>query len=154
MKKLIISIGLILLLGQESRPKPAPEKTPPKPVKYSLVINPNNPYKAKIGPSKAFIRKLYLKQTSTWPLAGKARPFGRSHGSASQRAFETRVLGMSPAVMARHWLRLKNLNGSTPPMILSSDHKIAKFVKKYKGAFGWVESSRAKKTGLTVLFEF
>jgi len=156
MNQPITALCLTLLLGAHSRQDPAPVKTPPRPAKivYALVCNVHNPYVAKTEHAKALIRKLYLAQLRDWPEAGKARAFGHSHGSHSQRAFESRILGMSPAEMARYWLKIKNLNGTTPPMALSSDRKIAKFVKKYKGAFGWMKASNAKNTGLKILFQF
>ena len=57
--------------------------------------------------------------------------------------------------LGRHWLRLKNMHGSTPPRAVGSARLAIKHVARRKGAFTIVEaSSAANAKNVRVLFEF
>lgn len=122
---------------------------------YALVINTNNKTTETGDAAKATVKKLYLKDLSQWSDGTEAKPYAREGTSAEQAAFLKDVLGMSESELARHWLKLKNMNGTTPPKEVDTDRMVLKYVGKSDGAFGVVKVDSAKGAeGVKVLFEF
>lgn len=72
-------------------------------------------------------------------------------GSPERIAFLKRILKMSSAEIARHWLSKKNEASLTPPKAVSSDRLMIKYLKKYPGAFAILRKDIAKKAKLKVL---
>lgn len=140
---IFLSLGLLCALPQ------------PREDKYAVVVNTNNACKLGKSEAQALIKKLFLKQLTDWPDGTKAKPFGRDHGEAALTAFVKEVVGMNDAELARHWLKLKNQNGTTPPKEVKSDRMLLKYIGKYDGAFGVVSLDEAQKDGsVKVLFSF
>jgi hypothetical protein len=63
--------------------------------------------------AKAAIKKLFLQQATAFPSGGEAKVIDRAVESAVRKAFVEKVLGMTDADLARHWLKIKNQNGRT-----------------------------------------
>lgn len=126
-----------------------------KTAKWALVVNTANKSTETGDAAKATVRKLFLKELTQWPGGLEAKPYAREAASAEQIAFLKLVLGMSEAEIARHWLKMKNLNGTTPPKDVDSERMLLKYVAKTPGAFGVVRIEAAKGVeGVRVLFEF
>ena len=122
---------------------------------YAVIVNTKNKCIRKGVAAKATVKKLFLKQMTKWPNGTAARPYGRKAGGSEQSAFVKSVLGMGDAELARHWLKMKNMNGITPPKGVSSDRMVLKYIEKHGGAFGIVRVSEAKKSkGVKILYEF
>lgn len=122
---------------------------------YAVIVNTKNKCIRKGAAAKATVKKLFLKQMAKWPDGTAARPYGRKSGGTEQGAFVKVVLGMGDAELARHWLKMKNMNGTTPPKGVSSDRMVLKYVAKHDGAFGVIKMSEAKKSkGIKVLYTF
>lgn len=147
---------LVTLLGVASAAAPPPPIAPPgqEPATYALVVNANNPFKGTAEAARKNVKLLYLKDLTRWTDGVEARPYARSGGSVEQAAFLTDVLGMSEAELARHWLRLKNMNGTAPPKEVDTDRLLLKHVARHDGAFGVVAAKNANAEGVRVLFEF
>src|SRR5688500_15519021 len=135
-------------------PGPAAASPIVVPQGYALVVNANNPAKDGSDAARKMVKTLYLKDLTRWADGIEAKPYGRESRSAEQAVFLTEVLGMSEAELARHWLRLKNQNGTTPPKEVDSDRLLLKHVARHDGAFGVVKLENAKADGVRVLFEF
>lgn len=122
---------------------------------YALVVNEKNKCSETGDAAKATVKKLFLKDLTQWPDGTEAKPYAREGTSAEQGAFLKNVLGMTDAELARHWLKVKNMNGTTPPKDVDSDRMVLKYVAKAEGAFGVVKAEAAKGAeGVKVLFEF
>lgn len=122
---------------------------------YAIIVNTGNKCAQTGATVKATIKKLFLKQMTKWPDGTAAKPYGRTQGAAEQSAFIKDVLGMGDAELARHWLKMKNMNGTTPPKGVSSDRMVIKYVEKHSGAFGVVPLAEAKAaTGVKILCTF
>ena len=121
-----------------------------------VIVNINNSYTANEDTMRKVVKRLFLKQQSTWPDGTNAKSFDRRKASAEQQAFNSTVLGMDDAVIARHWLSLKQTTGETPPRTVGSTNMLAKFVAKYDGAFGVVAESELGSLSdrVRVLFKF
>jgi len=139
---------------------PAPERSPMaaqdgKTTRFAVVAHQDNAGFESVADAKATVKKLYLKELTQWPGGVEARPYARERQSQEQAAFVKDVLGMTDAELARHWLRLKNASGTTPPKDVDSERLLLKFVARNQGAFGVVALDAARSAeGVKVLFEF
>ena len=148
MLKLALLSSLLLLAA-------APVEQAKKTDTYAVIINTKNKCSQSGNAAKATVKKLFLKQLAKWPDGTAAKPYGRKAGGAEQGAFVKAVLGMGDAELARHWLKMKNMNGTTPPKGVSSDRMILKYVEKHGGALGIVKMTAAKKSkGVKILYSF
>ncbi len=122
---------------------------------YAVVVNAENGFDGDDAKKKTQVKRLYLKEQSSWPGGADAVPFGREDGSAEQNAFQSVVLGMSDSDVEGHWLRLKQVRGETPPRGVGSMRILARQIGKQPGAFGVVIASEAAGIEKSkVLFEF
>lgn len=126
-----------------------------KATRWALIINSANACTDTGDAAKATVKRLFLKELTQWPGGLAAKPYARDTNSAEQVAFLKLVLGMSEAEIARHWLKMKNMNGTTPPKDVDSERMLLKYVAKTDGAFGVVKIEAAKAAeGVRVLLEF
>jgi len=122
---------------------------------YALVVNANSKCTLTGDEAKALIKKLFLRELTQWPDGTEAKPYAREAAAAEQVAFLKDVLGMTDAELARHWLKVKNTNGTTPPKDVDSERMLLKHIAKSDGAFGVVKIDAAKGAeGVKILFEF
>lgn len=142
-------LSLLLLLSA------APVEQDKKTDTYAVIVNTKNKCSHKGAAAKATLKKLFLKQMAKWPDGTAAKPYGRKSGGTEQGAFVKGVLGMSAPELARHWLKMRNMNGTTPPKGVNSDRMILKYVEKHIGAFSIVTVSKAKKSkDVKILYTF
>jgi hypothetical protein len=148
MNKIAISLGLLLASAAMSQAET-------KKAAYVVVINAGNPCTQTGAEAQATVKKLFLKDLTQWPGGTEARPYAREGASPEHVAFVKFVLGMTDAELARHWLKMKNMNGTTPPKDVDNDRLVLKYVAKHQGAFGVVKADAVKGAeGVKVLFEF
>ena len=149
-------LSLPLLLASLPMWQEPQEKRPaPEPPRYAVVVHADNTLGTTGDALKTLIKRLFLKELMHWPDGKDARVYARTIDSAPQQAFRRQLLAMSEAELARHWIKQKSTNGSTPPKEVESDRLILKFVAKYQNALGIVELASLKDaTGVKVLFEF
>lgn len=126
---------------------------------YAVIVNSKNTCTQTGDTVKATIKHLFLKQLSKWPDGTAARPYGRGDGDPEQIAFVSSVLDMGDAELARHWLRMKNSSGTTPPRSVSSERMTIKYVAKYEGALGIVRIDAVDGAGdeasdIKILYRF
>lgn len=152
-KTLLLAIGL--LLGGGAPRAHVVQEPAEKPVRHAVVVHVDNALSETGEAAKAIVKKLFLKELTQWPDGTEAKAYGRADKSDAHERFRKQVLGMSEAELARHWLRVKSSNGTTPPKEVDSDRLVLKFVAKNENAFGIVELDAAKAAeGVRVLFEF
>jgi len=153
----LATLFLVLFFGAlpQGKGEAKDVSSPVRKATYALVVNANNKATESGDAAKAIVKKLYLKNLTQWVGGTEAKPYSREGASAAQVAFQKEVLGMSESELARHWLKLKNMNGSTPPKEVDTDRMVLKYVAKAEGAFGIVTVDAAKGVeGVKVLFEF
>lgn len=123
--------------------------------KYAVLVHKSNSYSADDATMKGFVKSLFLGQTSQWPDGTTAEPYARKDGSTEMQEFQNQVLGMSDAELSRHWIKMKNSKGITPPRALGSGRLAAKYVAKDAGAFVVVATSDVPSSGdVKTLFTF
>lgn len=151
MHALVLPLLLALLQGPE--PKRQEERPAPRQTTYAVIAHADTP---DLPPetARATLRKLYLREATKWADGTDARPYAREITSEEQRAFLRDVLGMNEAELARHWLRIKNTDGTPPPKEVDSDRMMLRFVARREGSFGIVRADQARAEGIKVLLEF
>jgi len=117
---------------------------------YYLIVNAANDTSA----DKDVVKRLFLKQQTSWPNGVSADPFDRSEGDAARNAFLQNVLGMTETELNAHWLQLKQTKGETPPRQVGSDNIIVRAVATKEGAFGFVDDASSLPADVKVLFTF
>jgi hypothetical protein len=143
-RAILAAVSLLSLLSAQERK-----------ATYAVVIHVDNACKDTGDAAKATIKKLFLKELTRWSSGVEAKPYSRLAAAPEQIAFLKLVLGMSEAELARHWLRMKNLDGTTPPTDVDTDRMVLKYVARNVGAFGFVRIDASKEaTGVRVLLEF
>lgn len=122
---------------------------------YALVVNAAN---ATVDGEDArqIVKRLYLKQASSWPGGAEAQPFAREPGTPEQTAFYSQVLGMDENAVNEHWLRVKQTEGETPPRSIGSARILFRLVGKYDGSFAVVTANEVADAPpeVKVLFTF
>lgn len=123
---------------------------------FAVVVNAGNQYSGGESDAKEMVKQLFLKNRSRWPGNTEAKPLGRRADSPPHKAFLEKVLKMSEAQLAQHWLSLKQKTGQTPPRAIGSDKMLIKMVAKYQGGFSVVSKEAADGAGnkVKVLFTF
>ncbi len=154
MAKSIILVALLALAaqgeGESGKPPPKPQR-----IRHAVVVHVDNKTTETGEAAKSVVKKLFLKDLSQWPDGSEAKAYGRDGKSDAQIAFREQVLGMSEAELARHWLKVKSMNGTTPPKEVDSDRLVLKYVAKNSSAFGICTLDSLKGVeGVRVLFEF
>ncbi len=148
---MMLSLAITAMVTGQEREEPAQEPSR----KFAVIVNASNKFQAKGGTARSMVKTLFLKNLSRWPDGTRARPYGRKDASSEQDALMNGVLGMSDAELARHWLRGRNMNGTTPPMQIGSVRMVLKHVARHAGGLAVVEVDVARRTkGVRVLLEF
>ena len=125
-----------------------------EPVKFAVVVAAANSWQGDEKQARALVKRLFLKQQLDWPSGKAARVYARPADSPEMQAFVKRVLDMSPAELARHWLQMKNREGATPPREVASVRMLVKHFDKQPDAIAIMTVAEAKAAGLRVLLEF
>lgn len=153
MTRLAIMVLLFAMPGGQGKEEPKPPAAPPP--RFAVVVHTDNKLTETGDAAKTLLKKLFLKELTRWPDGGEAKAYARTPDAECQIAFRKVVLEMSEAELARHWLKQKSMNGSTPPKEVEADRLVLKYVAKNANAFGIVTLESAKPaTGIKVVFEF
>ena len=93
--------------------------------------------------SRESLRQIFLKKRH---FAGdiKLIPLNQKPESAVRRSFEHKILRMSRHRLKRYWTT-QHYKGNRPPIQLSSDASVIKFVQKVDGAVGYVDLKKIPK---------
>ncbi len=89
------------------------------------------------------LRKIYLREKEFF--GGQyAVPVNLPAGSPIRKVVERKVLRMGNEELELYWNR-KYLDGTEPPVVLSSEKAVKEFVRKVKGAIGYVDEDNLEE---------
>lgn len=125
----------------------------------AIIINSENIIEMPEDRTVAMLRRLYLKQKTTWPDGRSAIVFARPGNSVEEIAFRRSILGMSDNQLHDHWLRMKQTQGETPPRSVDSVRILLRQIRNKPEAVSIVsrkdlEKYREHAEGTKILFEF
>ncbi len=95
------------------------------------------------GLTQENLRQIFLKKRR---FLGETKlvPLNQKPNSAIRRSFEKKILHMSHHRLKRYWTT-QHYKGHRPPIQLSSDVSVIKFVQKIEGAIGYVDMAKIPK---------
>ncbi|WP_353662251.1 hypothetical protein [Hydrogenimonas sp. SS33] len=102
-----------------------------------VVTNPAND----IGPlDAAQLRQIYLGKRRYWKTL-KLFPINLPPANPLRKRFEREVLHMTPSALDAYWMKEHYL-GHRPPYRVESVESVIRFVRKLKGAIGYIPKHR------------
>ena len=114
---------------------------------FMLVTNLENPINSL---SKSQIRMIYLKQRRYWKSL-KLVPINLPPDNELRKYFEKNLLRMNHSQLKSYWIK-KHYKGIRPPYRVESVESVVMFVKKVKGAVGYIPPNMVDKD-LKVIYE-
>jgi ABC-type phosphate transport system substrate-binding protein len=124
----------------------ARESEPAAPA-FRVVVNADN---RASSITQELLASLFLKKVSHWDSGARAQPVDQQPSSAVRQHFSRSVLKRSVAAVRSYWQQRIFSGRGVPPPALDSDQAVISYVKKEKGAVGYV-SPNAKIDGVKVL---
>jgi len=109
--------------------------------KLVLITNRDNSIKSL---TRDDIKRIYLKKRRFWGEM-KLTTLNLPPDSTLRQDFEKNILGMSAKELENYWMR-QHYRGQRPPYRLKSSQSVLIFVKKVKGAIGYIPSSLADRS--------
>lgn len=100
--------------------------------------------------SKRDISRIFLKQRTRWPDGQDAEPVDQARTTAVHEVFLREVLGKTPAQVESHWQAQIFSGRANLPQVFNSDADVVDFVRRNRGAVGYV-SADASTDGVKVV---
>ena len=101
---------------------------------FYVIVNAANDEHAVDKTTSQLIRRLYLKQKTSWPSGYKATVFSRPNDSVEEQIFRRRILGMSNGELSDYWLQMKQVRGETRPRSIGSTRILLRQVNRKVGS--------------------
>jgi len=122
---------------------------------FAVIVSEENAYAGEGAAAVQQLRRLYLREQTSWPGGQDAVAFAREPGSPEQTAFLATVVGMTQAEETAHWLRMKQIRGEAEPRAVGSARILARQVARNPGAFAVVlYEEAASMEGVRVIHAF
>lgn len=94
------------------------------------------------------LRRIFLKQSRSWPGGGEALPVDQSAASGVREAFSKGVLRQPQAAINAYWQRQILAGRANPPPVKPNDVEILAFVGSDVRAVGYVAAGTALPAGV------
>ena len=101
--------------------------------------------------TKEDIHKIYLKKRRFWKET-KLNPLNLPPNNQYRQSFEKDILDMSAEKLDTYWMK-QHYQGHRPPYRVESVKSMILFVKKVKGAIGYIPESQLVK-GVKIIYRF
>ena len=101
--------------------------------------------------TKEELRKIYLKKRRFWKET-KLLPLNLPPNDPYRVNFEKNILGMPSEKLDTYWMK-QHYQGHRPPYRVESVKSMILFVKKVKGAIGYIPENQLEK-GVKIIYRF
>ena len=101
--------------------------------------------------TKEELRKIYLKKRRFWKET-RLNPLNLPSNNQYRQRFEKDILKMSAEKLDTYWMK-QHYQGHRPPYRVESVKSMILFVKKVKGAIGYIPESQLVK-GVKIIYRF
>jgi ABC-type phosphate transport system substrate-binding protein len=105
---------------------------------FRVIVNPSN---RQASAPRDFLVELFLKKITRFSDGEVARPVDQRADSAVRRAFSESVLKRSVLVVKTYWQQRIFSGRGVPPPELDSDALVVEYVRKHRGAIGYVSGA-------------
>lgn len=140
-----IRIAIVLLLA--FAPAPAGVARAEDAPQFQLIVHPSNPT---ASVDRRFVSEVFLKKRTRWSDDHAIRPVDLSPQSATRRRFSKDALKRSVEAVRSYWRRIVFSGRGVPPPELDADQDVVSYVRKHRGAIGYV-SLGADVSGVKVV---
>jgi ABC-type phosphate transport system substrate-binding protein len=126
-----VSVAVVALSGGSALSKEGPSG-------FQVVVHPENPT-GSVG--RDFLEQAFLKRKTRWPDDETVRPVDQRADSAVRERFSEVVLRRSVAAVKRYWQQQIFTGRGVPPPELDTDRAVVEYVRRHRGAVGYVAES-------------
>jgi len=91
--------------------------------------------------SRDFLTQAFLKKVSRWRDGEAILPVDLPSSSTTRKAFSEAVLNRSVEAVRAYWQQRIFSGRGVPPPELAGDEEVLQYVRKYRGAIGYVSAS-------------
>jgi ABC-type phosphate transport system substrate-binding protein len=127
----LLLLIVVLALAQVPAPRSVAADTPA----VIVIVHPDNPVTRL---DKKFITNAFLKKRSRWGDDTAIKPVDLEPGSSVRKKFSKDVLGRSVSAVRRYWNQQVFSGRGVPPPELDSEEDVVRYVRKNRGAIGYV----------------
>ncbi|MEL7486299.1 MAG: hypothetical protein AAGJ87_03665 [Pseudomonadota bacterium] len=106
-----------------------------------VLVNRENAVSVDEQEARRLLRRLYLKERTSWPSGERVVFFARSPDNIAEQLFRETVLDMRTGALDDYWLRLKQTRGETPPRAVGSTRILLRQIDAKANAVGVVSLS-------------
>lgn len=114
----------------------------------AVIVHKDHP-RAEVGSEE--LKSIYLGRRTEWPDGTRAVPIDQAPSAPGRATFLDKVLGMSAAQFAEHWVDQQVRGNGAAPRVAASPAAAVKFVARTRGAVAFVPVSQVT-SGVKVLF--
>jgi ABC-type phosphate transport system substrate-binding protein len=133
---LLALFALCLLAAPRTSAQPAP--SPPSGPAFVVIVHSKNAY---ITLDRAFVADAFLKKTTRWPGGDVIKPVDLPPDSSTRERFSQDVLKRSVAAVKSYWQQIIFSGRDVPPVELSNDDDVVRYVHGHPGAIGYVSGA-------------
>ena len=114
---------------------------------YKVIVNKANPVTQL---TKKQVSNYFLKKQKKWPDKSNVIPVDLSSKSSVRASFSRDIHKKSTSQVRAFWQQSIFAGKATPPRELPDDAAVVSYIKKFKGAIGYI-SSKANTDGVKVI---
>lgn len=111
---------------------------------FAVIVNRDNSLSGTSNELASVVARIFLKQQRDWPNQILSRVYDREPDSPEHQQFVEHILKMSEGRLSAHWMKMKQVNGETPPRVIRSAPILLRFIEKHKGGIGIVKDTELK----------
>jgi hypothetical protein len=130
--------ALAVLLAAVHGVRATAQQPPPAPPAYVLIVHPEN---RSATVSRSFVADAFMKKVTRWNDGTSLRPVDLSGTPAIRRQFSRDVLRRSVEALRSYWQQLIFSGRGLPPVEVSSEDDVVRYVLRNRGGIGYVSGS-------------
>lgn len=130
----IASIAILLLLALAI---PASGQ-PATPAPFVVIVHRDNP---STSITRSFLVDALLKRATRWPDGETIRPVDLPIDSPTRRHITTAIMQRTVQAIRSYWQQMIFSGRGVPPVELSTEREVVRYVATHRGAIGYVSGS-------------
>lgn len=135
----LVLVTTILVSAADAQLASAPERP------FHVIVNSSNTVSSL---TRAEVSAIFMKKVRRWPDRREVIPVDQSPTSAVRQSFSRSIHGKSVTYVIRYWHRLIFAGRAIPPDEAQSNDAVIEFVKKNRGAIGYIDAETPVGDGI------
>src|SRR5690606_22302412 len=121
-----------------------------RPAAFVVVVNTQAPV---FSLSREALSDIFLGKVTWWPNGGPMRPVDQSYDSETRTTFSDEIIGRSVRAVRTHWQQAIFSGQRPPPPVFDTDAEVLAYVRRTRGAIGYVSDGASLDGVRTVRIE-